>query len=153
MRARLYQGRHCAFDLPIILGTVLRPAFFGHLGDVLRLQRLRRDYPENGEILFYEFSEGDKRLQVMGSLNLDADTAYPTGADALVMAFQGRSDIDRYALPFVERLRPKRVLLDHYDDAFPPMSADVDTRAFVRAVRERYGIPCAAMVRGEAVEI
>ncbi|MCD8120555.1 MAG: MBL fold metallo-hydrolase [Lachnospiraceae bacterium] len=91
----------------------------------------------------------DFRIQIMGSMNLDPNVTYPTGADVLVLPLQGRSDQDEYAVQFVERLRPKLVLLDHYDDAFPPISKDVDVSGFVRNVEERLRIPCRAMKEGE----
>lgn len=89
----------------------------------------------------------------MGSMNLDSNTEYPTGADALVLPLQGRSDQDTYALALVERLKPKAVLLDHYDDAFPPLSSQVDTSGFVRNVQERYGIYCKPLRKECPVEL
>ncbi len=64
---------------------------------------------------------------VLGSLNLADDVAYPEGADLLVLPYQGTSDLLTPALGIVGRLRPGAVLLDHFDDTFPPVSADIDT--------------------------
>ena len=90
---RLYQGRHCVFDVPIIVQTVLRSSLWLHLPHMLRLLRWNRRYPENGEILLYEITANGKRVQIMGSMGLDAHTDYPTGADVLVLPCQGRSDL------------------------------------------------------------
>ena len=38
----------------------------------------------------------------------------------------------------VERLRPERILLDHFDDAFPPASREEDTRPFYRMLSSRF---------------
>lgn len=141
-RISAYQGRHCTFDGPLLRRTILSLRFFRrpvHLGHMLKTHLT---YKENGEILFYEVSCKGKRVQIMGSTNLDSDTEYPTGADVLVLPLQGRSDQDIYALQFVERLKPKAVLLDHYDDAFPPISSEVDTSGFVRNVEGQFGIFC-----------
>ena len=83
----------------------------------------------------------------MGSMGLDPEVAYPTGADLLILPYQGKSDPLEYAASLVDRLHPKAVLLDHYDDSFPPMTALVDTAAFEKYITEKYNIPCRAMER------
>ena len=154
LRIRALQGRHCRFDARTVLRTVFRPRFFAHLGHMLRLEAAHRRCPERGETLFFELSDSDQtRLQVLGSLGLDPGVDYPTGADALVMAFQGRSDLEEKGLEIAARLRPKRVLLDHWDDAFPPMSSEVPTARFCALVRERLGFDCRALRRDETIEI
>jgi L-ascorbate metabolism protein UlaG (beta-lactamase superfamily) len=146
-----YQGRHCEFDLPLVAHTILRADLFRHLPRALWLELLRAEYPEQGEILFYEVSCQGLRLQIMGSMGLDARTVYPTGADVLLLPLQGRSDQDEYALRFVERLKPKAVLLDHYNNSFPPISQDVDVSGFVKNCKTRFGIPCRALQVGETI--
>lgn len=137
-----YQGRHCVFDLPLIRHTVISVRFWRHPVHLLRLLALHLRHRENGEILFYEITCRGQRIQVMGSMGLDSKTAYPTGADLLILPLQGRSDQDTYALKLVERLKPKAILLDHYDNTFPPLSDDVDTSGFIRNVRRKFKITC-----------
>jgi L-ascorbate metabolism protein UlaG (beta-lactamase superfamily) len=136
------QGRHCVFDLPLLRKTILSARFFRHPIHLFQVLKLHLTHPENGEILFYEIENRGFRLQIMGSMNLDEHTDYPTGADLLILALQGRSDQDTYALDFVERLKPQAILLDHYDNTFPPMSGEVNPSGFINNVREKYGIPC-----------
>ncbi|MCD7808779.1 MAG: MBL fold metallo-hydrolase [Erysipelotrichaceae bacterium] len=66
-----------------------------------------------------------KRIQLMGSADLDDYVDYPINADDLILPHQGQSDIDAHNQKIVIILKPKRVLLDHYDNAFPPISSDV----------------------------
>jgi hypothetical protein len=139
---RAYQGRHCHFDWPLLQKTIFCRRFWSHPIHLLQLLSVYLRYPQKNEILFYELSCLGKRVHIIGSMNLDADTCYPTDADVLILPLQGRSDQDSYALNIVKRLQPKSVLLDHYDDAFPPMSDTVDTSGFERNVRETFGIPC-----------
>lgn len=75
---------------------------------------------------------------LMGSLNVDGTTEYPKGADLLILPFQGRLDIDRYALPFIKALQPKKVLLDHHDNTFPPISSSIKTSPFVAAMHQEH---------------
>lgn len=148
-----YQGRHCRFDIPIILKTVSRKGFFRHPVHLLRFLAEMLRFPEKGEILMYEVSCGKKRIQVLGSLGLDARTDYPTDADILILPFQGRSGLEQYALGIVRRLRPRAVLLDHYDDAFPPVSDVIDTEAFIKMLGEQEDISCRAMMKGRDIHV
>ena len=143
-RVRAYQGRHCEFDGPLIRQTVLNRRLWQHLPRALRLLGYVAEYPEKGETLFYEVTAGDKRIQVMGSMGLCPDVDYPTGADALILPYQGRSDLMTYGWTLVERLQPRAVYLDHYDDSFPPLTAPIDTRPFSNLLTGR-GIPCRAL--------
>lgn len=148
-----YQGSHCVFDSPLLRRTILSLRFWRHPAHLFRVLKAHFSCREKGEILFYEVSCKGKRVQIMGSMGLDSDTEYPTGADVLVLPLQGRSDQDSYALRFVERLKPKAVLLDHYDDAFPPVSGEVDTSGFIRKVEGQFGIFCKPLREKDPVTI
>ena len=136
-----YQGRHCKFDLPIVLKTLFSKRTLTNLKRLREIQAMRKVYLENGEMLFYELRAEGKRVQIMGSMGMDPETDYPTGADLLIMALQGRSDQDEYAMQFVERLKPKQIFLYHIDDSFPPMSGNVDTLGFEINARKA-GVGC-----------
>lgn len=152
-RITAYQGRHCVFDGPLLRKTILSWRFWRHPVHLFHVLKAHLSHKEKGEILFYEVVCGEARIQIMGSMNLDSDTEYPMGADVLVLPLQGRSDQDVYALALVERLKPKAILLDHYDDAFPPMSSQVDTSGFERNVQEQFGIPCEPLKKECSVSI
>ncbi len=62
----------------------------------------------------------------MGSMNLRPDEQYPTGDDLLVLPYNGWEDNLPPAVGIIERLQPKRVVLDHYDDTFPPLTMPLD---------------------------
>lgn len=142
------QGRHCVFDKALVVRTALRYLRPGCLRHGLRLLRCNKNYPENGETLFYELECRGHRCQIMGSMGLDPEVTYPTGTDLLILPYQGKSRPEAYAASLVERLQPKAVLLDHYDDSFPPMTAPIPTTAFETYLTQRQGIPCRAMRRG-----
>lgn len=150
---KAWQGRHCRFDAALVARTILRPGFFRHPGHLARLLWLDISYREGGEILFYELCCEGTRIQIMGSMNLAKNVEYPTGADVLILPLQGRSDQDIYALNLVERLKPKKILLDHYDNAFPPMSDDINVTGFIKNVELRFGIPCSPLEKGRTVTL
>lgn len=148
-----YGSRHCRYDLPVVKKTVFRREFFRHPIHLARILGAIVRFPEKGEILMYEVSCGEKRIQVLGSLGLDENTDYPTDADILILPFQGRSDLDEYALGIVRRLKPRAVLLDHYDNAFPPVSDDIHTENFIKILSEQEHIPCRVMTKGSDIYV
>ena len=149
---RVYQGRHCRFDAGVMLKTIFKKDTFLHPKRLIELVRLNRRYEENGETLFYEIEAEGKRIHLMGSMGLDLDTMYPTGADVLILPFQGTSCPARTVAPIITKLDPKMIYLDHYDDAFPPMSSHIDTLDFTASLLHN-GVPAAAMKFGKVYEI
>ena len=139
---RVLKGKHIAFNMGLVIKTLFSPRVLANLDNLRYLQKENRIFVEAGETVVYDISAADKRILLLGSLNLDDGTEYPEGADLLILPFQGRSDISRYAMPFIDRLQPKKVLLDHFDDAFPPISSSVKTGLFISLMRRKYpGIP------------
>ena len=79
-------------------------------------------YRENDETVFYQIEVDGKNISLMGSMNLRDDVKYPVGADLLVLPYNGWDDNFTSAIQVIERLQPKKILLDHYDDTLPPVS-------------------------------
>ena len=145
---RVYQGRHCRFDAGVILSTAFKKDTILNPKRLLDLLKINRRYQENGETLIYEIEAEGKRLQLLGSMGIYLSVPYPTGADAMILPFQGTSCPARTVAPIIGTLQPRSVYLDHYDDAFPPMSSQVRTIDFT-AKLIRHGIPCEAMQYGK----
>lgn len=148
----VYQGRHCKFDFGIVKKTVLKKSTLKQLGELMRLWRLNMSYPEEGETVLYDIRSGGKRLQLMGSMGLDESVDYPAGADALILPFQGTGDPAKTVAPITAALQPKRILLDHYDDAFPPLSSQIRTEDYVVRMNGR-GVLTEAMEIGKVYQI
>ena len=148
-----YQSRHCRFDLPLIKQTVFNKNFWKNPIHTARLLSTHLHYPEKKEILFYEIKYNKKRIQILGSMNLAKKVKYPIGADILILPLQGRSDLDTFALDIVKRLKPKSILLDHYDNTFPPLTCDVDISGFMNNLQEQFNIPCSPLEECKKVTI
>ncbi|MCD8368200.1 MAG: MBL fold metallo-hydrolase [Clostridiales bacterium] len=148
---RVYQGKHIQFDTKLILEKAFSLNSWRQFPRLIHLLKLNVRYREKNEIVFYEVQAEGKRIQIMGSADLADEVAYPTGADALILPHQGRSDIDSHNEAIIRRLNPKRVLLDHYDDAFPPLSELVPVDAFCR--RMSVTVPIENMIEGRQIEI
>ena len=146
---RALKGRHVRFDKRLIINTITRIRIIKHWKNLCYIFSESRVCKEAGEILVYDIRASGKRILLMGSLNLDAATEYPKGADLLILPFQGRSDINAYALRFIDRLKPKKALLDHFDDTFPPISSAVDTAPFISLTKEKHpDIPVVCLSAG-----
>ena len=149
---KAYQGRHCQYDFGVAKQTVLKKSTAMNLNALLRLWKLNKAYPENGETLFYDIRVGGRHIQLMGSMGTDDNTFYPAGADLLILPFQGTGNPAKTVAPIVAALRPRRILLDHYDDAFPPLSSQIRPEDFIVRMNGK-GILTGAMEDSKAYEI
>lgn len=136
---RTYRSRHCKFDAATVLGIAFNPLTYIHFSHAVALLKGMKDYKiANDDIYALELSCGGKRLMVLGSAGVDADTVYPQGADLLVLPYQGRTRMHEYTIPILNTFRPKTVMLDHFDNAFPPFTHNVSTKKFVPSVNKRF---------------
>ena len=137
---RTYQGRHIVFDSRLILETIRPLHFLRHIKNLPYILWASRTFKENGETLVYEIKSEGKRIVLMGSLNLDYSRfkELPKNPDLLIMPYQGSSDLPRAAKPVIGAIKPKKILLTHFDDAFPPITQDVDLRGLKRMMQTVY---------------
>ena len=122
---RTFRGKHAVLPKgPLSRGlNMLRSPARGNLPHILSECLACK---ENGETLFYEIEADGARVCIMGSLNLCEDEDYPQGADLLVLPYNGWRDNLPPAVSVIGRLQPKRVVLDHWDDTFPPLTVPLD---------------------------
>ncbi len=123
-KVRVFHSRHAILSVPP--GRVLQMLASPTRKNIPRFVRRHLSHPERDEIVAYQIEADGKTLFLMGSLNLRPEAAYPTGADLLVLPYNGWRDNLQAAVMTIERLRPKRVVLDHYDVTFPPLTAPLD---------------------------
>lgn len=123
-----YQSKHIKFDAGYILSvfgrcTVFFPKLFYMFYHHLHM-------PENHEIVMYKIENGGKSILLSGSFGTVDGVEYPTDSDMFVLANGGNLSIPELTRPFIESTRPKRVLVDHFDDAFPPLTKRVCVEKF-----------------------
>ena len=118
-------------------------------GNILMLVREHLKCRENDETVLCEVEAEGRTVCVMGSLNLRDDAEYPKNADLLVLPYNGWDDNYPPAVRAIERLKPKRTALDHYDDTFPPLTMPVD----LEPILKRYGGNISAMELGKREEV
>ena len=132
---RVMKGKHIKFDLKLIRKTLINPRIIKYRNNLRKIAAANRNFPE-GEVLVFDIECKGKRLMALGSLNLARWVKYPQEADVLMIPFQGRSDINKYAMRFVKRLKPKSIYMHHFDDTFPPVSSAVDLRPFLKRMKK-----------------
>ena len=72
----------------------------------------------------------------------------------LVLPYQGATELVSPALSIIETLHPKTVFLDHFDDAFPPISRHIDTKPLKKALEDRYpDLPVVKPAAGKPVTL
>lgn len=133
---RTFQSRHCKFDVPTILGVALNPATYLKFRAGVEILAMTKRFRITDDIYALEFSCEGKKIMVLGSAGMDENTEYPDGADLLVFPFQGRTRMHRYMVPFLEVFKPKSIMIDHFDNAFPPISHTVNPKKFIPAVKK-----------------
>lgn len=136
MSIRVYPGRHAV--LPGISARRVKYLLRSpHKQNLFYIVRENRRCREKDETVLYRVETGGRKIIVMGSLNLRRGTCYPAKADLLILPYNGWDDNFRPAMEVIQRLQPRRVLLDHFDDAFPPITMPIDTRPIREYLGER----------------
>jgi L-ascorbate metabolism protein UlaG (beta-lactamase superfamily) len=134
---KVLKGKHIVFNTGLVIKTFFSPCVLTYRRNLGYMLKENRICVEAAETVVYDICAANKRVLLLGSLNLDDNTEYPKGADLLILPFQGRSDLAKYAMPFIDRLQPKKVLLDHFDDTFPPISSNVKTGLFISRMQQK----------------
>lgn len=154
IRIRVWEGKHARPGMKEKIRKLFSTRLIKYFKNALALGYLNLKFPERGQTYLYELQAEGKTVLVMGSLGLKEEIPYPTGADLLILPYQGSAYLEQEALDVVERLQPKRVFLDHFDDAFPPVSDRIDTRRLKKLMDEQFPqIPVVKPVVGRPVEL
>ena len=136
-RITAYKGKHIKLSAWNIVRTLFgRRIMQNRKGIVRKLMKIM-PFPERNESLCYLIEVYGKRILILGSLATAEDIDYPKGVDIAFFPYQGICDLCGIASEIYDKLRPKAVLLTHFDDTFPPFSSDIDTSAFEACLKER----------------
>ena len=151
INVHVLKGKHIQFEWLELAKGFVKPKPFKDVCRGLARTFDHLKHPERGETLFYEIKAENKLIQIMGSAELADNVEYKTGADLLIIPHQGRGTMDEHNARIVNLLKPKRVLLDHYDDAFPPYSRLVPVDDFCTETSKT--IPTEKLIEGQTIEI
>ena len=131
-----YRSRHCVFDVATVLRVTFAPRTWLHAVSCLKLCHHALQYKLQDDVYALHISDGEKSVVVLGSAGMEESVTYPQEADLLVFPYQGRSRMHKYMERFLEAFRPKKVMADHFDDAFPPLTHRENTEKFLPTVKK-----------------
>ncbi|MBQ7879589.1 MAG: hypothetical protein IJ317_02960, partial [Clostridia bacterium] len=103
----------------------------------LRILRLHTKYPIDGTTFAFEVTDGVKTVLIFGSAGMEENVEYPKNADLMVFPYQGCKNLEKLAADFTEQLTPERVMFDHFEDAFPPISFPQSREKVLREMETR----------------
>ena len=140
LRITAYQGKHIRLGMRIILKALCSRRIIQYRKGLLRKLLTIASCLERGESLCYLIEGYGKRILILGSLALADDVAYPKCADLAFFPYQGSDRLCEIAAGICKQLRPKAVLLTHFDDTFPPFSSEIDTSGFEAYMKKRAAV-------------
>lgn len=133
-----FRTKHVKNDLKIILKTAMRVIYKFQFKKATKILKTHNQYRMNGDILAFQVKTEGKNILIFGSAGYDENSQLPTNVDMLIWPFQGRSNMTKYSLPIIEKIAPKKILLDHFDDAFPPITQNVKLKKFIKVMNEKH---------------
>lgn len=129
---RAFAARHCRFDLLTVLRVLFSARTWRHFKDTIRLLRGAAAFRiRRKDVLAFEISDNNKRVLLFGSADFLRGECYPQESDLLLFPYQGRTRPERALARVLKATRPQAVAIDHFDDAFPPVTYRVDTARFL----------------------
>lgn len=154
IKVSVMPGKHIKFDSKLVRHTLCNPHIIRYFPNFLSILFHHHTYMEGNETLTYLIEANGKKILVLGSLALHETTNYPKYVDMLILPYQGATDLVSAALSVIARIEPRTVLLDHFDDAFPPISSRIDTKPLRKTLKERYpDLPVVKPTAGKAVTL
>lgn len=128
--------RHIVFDPLYILSVVPKCAFM--LPRLLWQASVNKTMPEGGEIVAFEIEAHGKKIFLTGSFREHPEELYPDDIDLLVLANGGSIFVPEKTKDFIDKYRPKKILVDHFDDAFPPLTRNVSVKRLKRMTKKNH---------------
>ncbi len=154
IKVNVLSGKHIQFDSRLIKSTFLNLRILRYFPNLVLLLLKNHSYQEGNETLAFQITCGHKKVLVLGSLGLNEQENYPKNVDMLVLPYQGASDLITPTLAVIRQIKPRTVLLDHFDDAFPPISRKIDTKPLKKALAEHFpGLPVVKPTSGKPITL
>ncbi len=134
IRARRF--RHIVFD-PIYILTVV-PQSIMMLPRLFWQAYMNHKMPEGGEIVAYEIEAHGKKIFLTGSFREHPKEVYPEDIDLLILANGGSIFVPEKTKGFINRYHPKRIFVDHFDNAFPPVTRTVSVKRLKNTIKKNH---------------
>ena len=133
---RVRRFRHIVFDPLYILSVV--PKCVAMFPKLFWMAAMNKKMPEGGEIVAFEIEAHGKKIFLTGSFREYPEEVYPDDIDLLILANGGSIFVPEKTKAFIERYRPKKIFVDHFDDAFPPLTRNVSVERLRKTTKKNY---------------
>ena len=134
VRARRF--RHIVFD-PVYILTVV-PKCITMLPRLFWQAYMNHKMPEGGEIVAYEIEAHGKKIFLTGSFREHPSEVYADDIDLLILANGGSIFVPEKTKAFIDRYKPKKIFVDHFDDAFPPVTRNVSVKRLEKMIKRNH---------------
>ncbi len=128
--------RHIVFD-PIYILTVI-PQSIVMLPRLFWQAYMNHKMPEGGEIVAYEIEAHGKKIFLTGSFREYPEEVYPDDIDLLILANGGSIFVPEKTKDFIDRYHPKKIFVDHFDNAFPPVTRTVSVKRLRNMIKKNH---------------
>lgn len=128
--------RHIVFDPVYILSVVPKGVIMPRR--LLWEGHMNRKYPEGGEIVAFEIETQGKKIFLTGSFREYPGEIYPDDIDLLILANGGSVFVPEKTKAFIDRYKPKKIMVDHFDDAFPPVTREVSVERLRKMINDTH---------------
>lgn len=128
--------RHIVFD-PIYILTVM-PQSIVMFPRLLWQAHMNRKMPEGGEIVAYEIESEGKKIFLTGSFREYPGEVYPYDIDLLILANGGSIFVPEKTRGFIDKYKPKKIMVDHFDNAFPPVTRQVSVERLRKKTKKNH---------------
>ena len=133
---RVHKFRHIIFDPIYILSVVPKCALM--LPKLLSQVKINRTMPEGGEIIAFEIEAHGKKIFLTGSFRDTPEMQYPSDIDVLILANGGSVFVPEKTKDFIAKYHPKKIFVDHFDNAFPPLTRNVSVERLRKTIRKNH---------------
>lgn len=134
----VFSSKHVQSNLFHAMLVALKSIFIFKARRACKLLRIHKNYPMGNEIFAYEIKLENKKIIVFGSAGIDATKELPKDVDILIWPFQGKMNMTKYSIPIIEKIKPKIIILDHFDNAYPPITSNVNTKKLVKILGKKH---------------
>lgn len=128
--------RHIVFD-PVYILSVM-PQSIIMFPRLLWQARMNRKMTEGGEIVAFEIEAHGKKIFLTGSFREYPGEVYPDDIDLLILANGGSVFVPEKTRKFIDRYQPKKIFVDHFDNAFPPVTRKVSVERLRRMTKKNH---------------
>ena len=138
IKIKVLKAKHNKLDMLLFFKRLFSFRSLKFLSNIFFMAENNAVYQEGRETAAFLIEAENKKVLVLGSMGLDKKVSYTKNIDVLILPYQGRLDNLKPASQIVKIIKPKTVVLNHFDDAFPPLTKSVDTEPFFDKMNVQY---------------